>query len=122
MYKMKETAPPIYKKWEFKQFLGFLDGKDLGRALMYAKALGIDRRTLMKWLAQPEIAKPLVDSLDRLLDEMKKAGEGDWRMYRELIKILGLDDNEKLDLTTGGEQLRPITVEIIDVATKNTDT
>lgn len=119
---MKETAPPIYKKWEFKQFLGFLDGKDLGRALMYAKALGIDRRTLMKWLAQPEIAKPLVDSLDRLLDEMKKAGEGDWRMYRELIKILGLDDNEKLDLTTGGEQLRPITVEIIDVATKNTDT
>ena len=120
---MLEEAPSIYKKWEFKQFLTLLEGKELGRALIYAKALGIDRRTMQKWMEQPEVSKPLIDALDKLLDDMRIAGKSDWRMHREMIKILGLDDGDTIKLADAdGDIFRPITVEIINAANNNPDT
>lgn len=117
----KET-PEIYKKWEFKQFLGFVEGKNLGRALMYAKALGIDRRTMQKWMQQPELAKPLIDALDELLSNMQKAGKDDWRMHAELIKMLGLDDVKNIDLTSDGEKINIAMVEFVGGDNPDTST
>lgn len=114
-------APEIYKKWEFKQFLGFVEGKNLGRALMYAKALGIDRRTMQKWMQQPELARPLIDALDELLSNMQKAGKDDWRMHAELIKMLGLDDVKNIDLTSEGEKINVLQVEFVNGLTDKKD-
>ena len=106
-------APEMYKLWEFNNFLEFIKDKNLGRALIYAKALGIDRRTLIKWMSRPELAKPLVEALDHLLSEMQRAGKDDWRMYKELYVMLGLDDVKNVDVTTGGEQIKGALVEFI---------
>lgn len=97
--------PEMYKKWEFNNFLGFIKDRNIGRALVYAKQLGIDRRTLIKWMQRPELAKPLIEAIDHLLDEMQKAGKNDWRMYKELYQMLGLDDVKNIDVTSDGEKI-----------------
>lgn len=50
---------------------------------------------------------------------MIKAMSGDKNAAEWLAKT---GYKQEIDITTGGEQFRPITVEIIDVATKNTNT
>jgi hypothetical protein len=117
----------MYKLWEYNQFLDFVKDKEIGRALVYAKALGIDRRTLRKWCTQPELAHALTESLDTLLSNMQNAGKNDWRMYEALYKMIGLDDVKNIDLTSGGEEVTIALVEFVgkeasDNATKDPDT
>ena len=112
------NTPDMYKKWEFENFLNFIKDKNIGRALIYAKTLGIDRRTLLKWMQRPELAEPLIEAVDALLSEMQRAGKDDWRMYKELYMMLGLDDVKNIDVQSGGE---PIKGAIIEFAQKPTD-
>lgn len=114
-------TPEMYKLWEFNNFLDFIKDKNLGRALIYAKALGIDRRTLIKWMSRPELAQPLVEALDTLLSEMQRAGKDDWRMYKELYSMLGLDDVKNVDVTSGGEQIKGALVEFIGLENDTQD-
>lgn len=95
-------------KWEYKNFLEFVRKRKVNRAVIYAKALGIDRRTLVHWMSQPELREALTESIDDLVDGMQTAGKKDWKMHRELLKMLGVDDETKIDVTTGGEKINPI--------------
>lgn len=99
--------------WEYKKFLALVKQKKIEHAVIYAKALGIQRRTLVHWLSQPELHQALLDSIDGLVDGMKKAGVKDWRMYRELLEILGIDKEQKIDLTSDGQKIQP--AQIIDL-------
>lgn len=106
----EQNKPVSVYKWEYKNFLEFVKKRKVGRAIIYAKALGIDRRTLVHWMSQPELREAMAESIDDLVDGMQRAGSKDWRMHRELLKILGVDDEQKIDVTSGGEQLKAATV------------
>ena len=95
-------------KWEYDNFLQFVKQKKPERAMIYAKALGIDRRTLVHWMSQPELRDAMTSAIDELVDGMQRAGKEDWRMYREMMKILGVDDETKIDITSGGDKIQPI--------------
>lgn len=95
-------------KWEYNNFLEFVKKRKVERAVIYAKALGIDRKTFVHWLSQPEMKDAMVTAIDELVDGMQRAGKNDWRMYRELMEIMGIDKEQKLDITSGGESVKPI--------------
>jgi len=95
-------------KWEYNNFLEFVKKGKIQRAVIYAKALQIDRRTLVHWLNQPKLKNAMIESIDALVDGMQTAGKNDWRMYRELLKIIGVDDETKLDLTSNGQTINVI--------------
>lgn len=92
-------------KWEYKQFLEFAQKRQISRAIIYAKTLGISRQTMSHWISQPEMREALTIAVDEVIDGMKTAGHKDWRMWQELYKMLGLDDVKNLDITSDGEKL-----------------
>lgn len=109
-----EHKPIVRYKWEYSKFLDYVKGHKVQRAMIYAKMLGIDRRTMANWCNQPELREALAEAIDELIEGMQRAGKDDWRMYREMLKMAGLDDGEKLDLTSDGEKLNIVTVEFVD--------
>lgn len=98
-------------KWEYSQFLELVKEKNVQSALLYAQMLGIDRRTLVHWMAQPELKIALMEAVTELAEGMKRAGSKDWRMWRELMNILGIKDVKELDITSGGEKLPTVIIE-----------
>lgn len=97
-------------KWEYRNFLEFVQKRKVSRAVIYAKTLGIDRRTMVHWLSQPELRDAMAEAIDELVDGMQRAGSKDWRMYRELMEIMGVDKEQKIDITTDGQKLQAATV------------
>jgi len=114
---MSDSKEIVRYKWEYSNFLEFVRQKKVSRAVLYAKSLGIERKTLVHWMSQPELRDALADSLDEIIDGMKTAGAKDWRMYRELYTMLGLDDVKLLDVTTDGEKIQAAT--IVDLGNLN---
>lgn len=107
-------------KWEYGNFLDYVKKGKVDRAVIYAKALQIDRRTLVHWLSQPELREAMQHSIDSLIDGMQRAGKNDWRMYRELLKIMGIDDVQSIDIKSDGEKIQAAT--IIDLGNLNATT
>jgi hypothetical protein len=108
-------------KWEYSNFLEFVKKRKVSRAVLYAKSLGIERKTLVHWMSQPELREAMTEALDEIIDGMKQAGAKDWRMYRELYTMLGLDDIKNIDVTSDGEKIQTPIVRIIDERQRNTD-
>jgi hypothetical protein len=102
---MQEVKPITRYKWEYTQFLEFVKKRKVERAVIYAKALGIGRDTFVHWLNQPELKDAMVIAIDELIDGMKKAGKDDWRMYRELMDIMGIGKEHNIDITSGGDKI-----------------
>jgi len=119
---MNEPKEITRYKWEYSNFLEYVKKGKVQRAVIYAKALQIDRKTLVHWLNQPELREAMQDSIDGLVDGMQRAGHNDWRMYRELLKILGVDDETKVDVTSGGEPFNIIVSKPYAKPTFRTDT
>lgn len=111
---MSEDKPVVRYKWEYSNFLEYVQKRKISRALIYAKTLGIDRRTLANWCNQPELQEALAIAVDQIVEGMQRAGKNDWRMYRELYNMSGLDDIKNIDLTSNGETLRGATIEFTD--------
>ena len=97
-------------KWEYNNFLEYVKKRKVSRAVIYAKALQIDRRTMVHWLSQPELREAMTDAIDELVEGMQRAGKNDWRMYRELMEIMGIEKEQKIDVTSGGKELKAATV------------
>lgn len=112
---MKEVKPIVRYKWEYNNFLEYVQKRKIARAMLYAKTLGIDRATLTNWANQPELRGAIAVAVDEVVDGMQRAGKDDWRMYKELYSMLGLDDVKNVDVTTGGEKVNStLVVRIID--------
>lgn len=117
---MSDVKPITRYKWEYSQFLDYVKKRKPERAVIYAKALGIDRKTLVHWLSQPELRDAMTNAIDELVDGMQRAGSKDWRMYRELMEIMGIDKEQKIDVTSDGEKLEGVVVEIVKGKDKDT--
>lgn len=110
-----EVKPVVRYKWEYNNFLEYVKKHKIARALLYAKTLGIDRRTMSNWVHQPELREALAEAMDDLVDNMERAGKNDWRMYLELMKRMGLDDGETIKLADpDGNDLKTALVKFVD--------
>jgi hypothetical protein len=120
MSKMSESNSNEIKrfKWEYNQFLEFVKQRKPQRAMIYAKGLGIDRRTLNKWMEQPELRDAMAEAVDAILEEMQKAGKNDWRMWDKMLELSGITTVKELDVTSDGEKLEGA---IISFETKPTE-
>jgi hypothetical protein len=106
-------------KWEYTQFLEFVKQRKPQRAMIYAKALGIDRRTLTKWMSQQELRDAMADAVDEILAQMQTAGGDDWRMWDRMLELSGVTVSKEVDMNLGGD-IDGITVKIIDGRDKDT--
>ena len=109
-------------KWEYKNFLAMVRERKPQNTIIYAQALGIDRRTLVHWMSQPELRTAMLEALDELVEGMKTAGKKDWRMHRELLNMLGVTEIKNVDIKSDGEKINVALVEFIDGNNKDTDT
>lgn len=109
-------------KWEYKQFLEFVKQRKPQRAMIYAKGLGIDRRTLNKWMEQPELRQAMADAVDAILEEMQRAGKNDWRMWDKMLELSGITTVKEVDVTSDGEKINVALVEFVDGNTENQST
>lgn len=98
-------------KWEYSKFLEMVQKKNIQDALIYSQMLSIDRRTLVHWMSQPELHDAILECVSEITEKMKLAGSKDWRMWRELMNILGIKDIKELDITSGGERLPTVIIE-----------
>lgn len=112
---MSESKSPEIKrfKWEYKQFLEFVKQRKPQRAMIYAKGLGIDRRTLNKWMEQPELRQAMADAVDAILEEMQRAGKNDWRMWDKMLELSGITTVKEVDVTSDGETIKAL-VQFVD--------
>lgn len=94
----------IYKQEEFKTFLNVLkqyskDGIILGSWSAIAESIGVNRDTIADWRNQPEAKELLLEARLKILEKMKKVGKDDWRMWLQMLKLLGMDAPERIDAT-----------------------
>jgi len=87
--------------------------------MIYAKGLGIDRRTLNKWMEQPELREAMAEAVDSILEEMQKAGKNDWRMWDKMLELSGITTAKELDITSNGETIKGATIEFADRPTSD---
>lgn len=106
-----DSSKPILRyRWEYKNFLEYVKKHKIQRAIIYAKTLGIYRRTMSNWANQPELRKALAEAVDAIIDSMEKAGERDWRMHYELLKLCGLNDKDSIDLSSSDGSMTPTVI------------
>jgi hypothetical protein len=87
-------TPPVdpYKEVEFDAFLKNIGNAKLKTWTVYAKVLGVDRRTIERWKKHPLAQVAIIEAISENLEAMEVDGKGDWRMRREKLKILGVDE------------------------------
>lgn len=111
-----------YKQLEFDAFIKIIKSGQAAHWLEIARALGVDKDTILRWKKLPEAQKAISEGIEDALAKMSKAGENDWRMWEAKLKMLGVNPATNIDLTSGGDALEPVTVRIINEPTRDTNT
>ena len=111
------TSP--YKEMEFETFLREIGNVNIANWSIMAEALGVSVRTIDRWREHPLAKAAIANALQENIAAMKKAGEGDWKMHREMIKLLGIKDKTVIEHKNLDEVLDDLEEENInDVASK----
>jgi len=86
------TVQNIQKVAEFEAFLKILELEKIDSWESIAGALGVHRKTIESWRQHPLAQKAKAEGIDYALKQMETAGRGDWKMWREKLKILGIKE------------------------------
>lgn len=110
-----ETAEPVkvspYKAEEFDLFIkNFSNFLALGSWEAVAKALGVTTETIRIWRMQPKAIEAKNKAMEKVLAGMLESGADDWRMWREAAKLIGMDDQQKLDVTSDGDKIEGLVI------------
>ncbi len=97
--------PIIRKKQEFKNFLKTIRGGSISHWQDIARAIGIDKDTIVEWKKTSEAQTAIGEGISKALTEMEKAGRKDWRMWESKLKMLGVSPIDKSDIMSGGEPI-----------------
>lgn len=108
----------ILKVDQYEAFLEALQGDYMYNWLALANVLGVDRKTIYNWRQTQRAQNIINGEIKRLLKEMERAGEGDWRMYREKAKIMGVEDVHKVEITDTKGILDELETDYDDVGRK----
>lgn len=83
-----------YKHIEFDAFLEHIGSENIENWTILAKALKVGRATITRWKHHPKAKKAINDAINKSLQEMRRSGKEDWRMWRDKLKMLGVDDEQ----------------------------
>lgn len=97
-----------YKEVEFETFLNLIGDENIENWTIMAEVLGVSRDTIGLWMKHPKAKAAISKAINKNLAEMEKAGKRDWKMYREKLKMLGVIEKQRTELTgKDGERLIP---------------
>ena len=83
----------IRKKWTFQKFKRLIKKGSYTSARLAAKALGVDRRTILDWENRPEILNLLQQDVHEFTSKIRK--NKDWKAQAYLLdKITDTEDKE----------------------------
>ncbi len=82
-----------YYKVEFEEFIKNIGNINIGNWSIMAETLGVSRKTISRWKQHPLARQAILKAVQNALSQMEKAGENDWRMWREQLKMLGVGNN-----------------------------
>ena len=91
----KEIPENPSKREEFEAFIELIRGNTTCHWVQIAKALGVSRDTITMWKQHPLAKKAIKDGIERAMEGMEKAGEGDWKMWESKLKMMGISPIEK---------------------------
>lgn len=104
----EKSEKTVIKKEEFAAFIKALEDGSISFWQEIAEALGVCPDTISDWQKLPEAKAAKQKGINKCLREMEKAGNKDWRMWHERLKLLKMTVTEKHDLTSKGEKITPI--------------
>lgn len=79
-----------YKDIQFEYFLKSIGNFNFRNWSILARALRVDRRTIMRWKKHPLARQAIVIAICECIRKMQEVGAHDWKMYREMLKILAI--------------------------------
>jgi hypothetical protein len=100
-----------YKQQEFEAFISILESGSVSFWQEIAEALGVCKDTITDWQKLPQAIEAKQKGINKCLAEMEKAGEKDWRMWHERLKLLKMVSVDKTDLTSGGQRIGELSAE-----------
>lgn len=89
------TVTTVRKRAEFDAFLETVRTGKVENWCVVAEALCVRAATISEWKKHPLAQEAIAQGIQRCLEKMEQVGGGDWRMWREKLKILGVRDREK---------------------------
>lgn len=97
------TTPPEkpYNEMEFEEFLKAIGHGNIKNWSILAETLGVSRITLLRWKNHPLAQNALNTAVSEAMAAMQTVGKDDWRMHREVMKILGVKDKSTLEHEVG---------------------
>lgn len=90
-----------YKDIEFDVFLKEIGNANLPNWTVLAEAIGVDRDTIARWRQHPNAKAAISSAIEENMRKMTEAGVGDWKMYREKLKMLGVKDKTTIEHEVG---------------------
>lgn len=106
----RQEYPEIRKHQEFEDFLTILEKGTFKNWLIVANAVGVDRDTIAEWKKHPKAREILQRRINDKIKDMEDAGKRDWRMHEAMLKLLGVQAIDKMDVTSDGEKLEQVVI------------
>lgn len=94
-----KKVPNIRKEVEFDSFIKIIEDKSIAHWQDIAEAIGVNKDTITEWRKLPEAQDAIAKGIANALDKMENTGKRDWRMWREKLKMLGLIEVQRAELT-----------------------
>lgn len=91
-----ESVNNVRKKLEFEEFIKMIEKRQVHTWVMCAKVLGVRPATISEWKKYPEARKAIISGIENALENMELVGKNDWRMWREKLRLLGVDKEIEL--------------------------
>lgn len=83
----------VWKKDEFREFIGILKEGQIKHWKNVAEAVGVSHDTIEYWRTLPEAQSAISLGIVNALEQMEASGKKDWRMWRDTANILALGLN-----------------------------
>ncbi len=94
---ISDTQP--IKKEEYEKFIAILKaGIPIESWKNLAEVVGVDQDTITEWKRTERAVKIINQTIKDSIEKMKKVGDKDWRMWREYIKLIGIDAAEQVQI------------------------
>jgi hypothetical protein len=98
---MDETTDNITYKEQFEAFLKIIRENKVEHWVNVAEALGVHQNTIVNWKKHPLAQKAIAEGIQHALEQMEKTGGRDWKMWREKLKMLGVEDKSGAKVAVG---------------------
>lgn len=113
---MSDNEVFVRKEPEFKEFLKMVGEEKIPDTWeLVAEAIGVHPHTIINWRKTPEFQEALARGIQNAMVRMEKAGNSDWRMWREKIALLRKEKDREFNINqqfnVGGEMTLEFTVD-----------